>query len=627
MANTIESPKFARIMGAVGTGKSQCLIERVIDLTAAGVKPGSITVVCATPLAARAFSARLANAYPNRAGDIAVETAIDIALEVLADRESVRLTGREPRLLTASEEAFLLEDLKVSGLRPHRLREMLKFFYRSWTELADDDPDWLLPGDEADVHALLKANLSFVRATVEPEAANLAFRCVRALDNLREAHAREHILVDDYQCLSRASQMLVGALATRSLTVAGDPNACVKAYDSYPYAEGLAEFMKTHPDADDEQLTVCRRVQAAGYAARNLLADNPADALDLTWNASTGSGEMMVLEEASPAAEFKRIAHTVAQAMREGELPSRIAVAVPNATWARNISAALRAAGVPTRTLPDFQPARGDIRDKKKCIPARVLTALYLTANPHDAAAWRSWCGYGDYLVNSAAITNLRSFGDKHGLGMVEALEAIADTAGLQDCITGGRRIAEAYQSGRAIIDQVQGLVGRTLLDRLTLLVTGNAESTAPGVLANLCLGSGTDDAATMVQRAARCMVAPVLPDKEAVAVVPYDLMTGLSPNLLVISGFVNGFIPCRDYFDLTVTPLDKQKRMHAQDVRRVYSLVGKAERTLAVTYFTAIDLESAEKLKLKINRIRLEHGRRICSIAPSEFLAQVAAG
>ena len=38
---------------------------------------------------------------------------------------------------------------------------MLKFFYRSWTELvedADGNADWLLAGEEADVHGLLRAS-------------------------------------------------------------------------------------------------------------------------------------------------------------------------------------------------------------------------------------------------------------------------------------------------------------------------------------------------------------------------------------------------------------------------------------------------------------------------------------
>ena len=76
--------------------------------------------------------------------EVTVTTPRALALDVLSDAEAMRWSGREPRLLTAYEELFLLEDMKACGLRPKRLREMLKFFYRSWTELADDDPNWLV---------------------------------------------------------------------------------------------------------------------------------------------------------------------------------------------------------------------------------------------------------------------------------------------------------------------------------------------------------------------------------------------------------------------------------------------------------------------------------------------------
>ena len=127
-----------------------------------------------------------------------------------------------------------------------------------------------------------------------------------------------------------------------------------------------------------------------------------------------------------------------------------------------------------------------------------------------------------------------------------------------------------------------------------------------------------------MAQRARKRLTMPALSGGDAVAVVPYDLMAGLSPDVLVVAGFVNGFIPCRDYFDATVMPLDKQEKTHAADARRVYALVGKANRALALSHFASTDLESASVLKLKIDRIKLRDGVRVCTIAPSDFLATI---
>lgn len=599
---TFETTESLLITGGVGSGKTQRLVERAAALLAEDAAAHSVLVLCATPQAARLFSERLrARAGAERAAGATVTTARALALDVLADDGARRWSGREPRLLAAFEETFLMEDMKVSGLRPKRLREMLKFFYRSWTELADDDPAWLLPGEETDVHALLKANLAFLRAVVEPEAANLAVRYLRACDEARADCSWAHVLVDDYACANRASQTLASLVAARSIAVAGDAETCIEVYDSYPYAAGIDEFLATHPHAVHERLT------ADPDAARSPL----------------------VLRSDTPETEFELVARTVAEALAAGTSARRIVVAVPNGVWSRNVVAALAAQGVRAEALPDVQPLRGDIRAFARCVPARIATALNLASNPDDAAAWRCWCGFGDYLVNSAALASLRARAEEQGIGLVQALETLDGNDDGQ--VVGAQRVAEAYRAGRALIEQVRGLTGEALLDELARVVTAGTEQHAPAVLRERCLADGSsgggtaDDAAAMARRLAERLLAPTLEIADAVAVVPYDLTCGFSPDLLIVAGFVNGFIPSRDYFDATVTPPERQEKMRAIDERRVRALTGKTGRTLALSYFTSTDLESAGKLKLKINRIRLKDGIRTCTIEPSIFLEQLA--
>lgn len=628
---TLES---LRITGSVGTGKTQHLVERVATLLTEGASTSDILVLCATPQAARIFSDRLtACAGLELATKATVITPRALALEVLSNEEALGWSGREPRLLAEFEEKFLMEDMKVSGLRPRRLREMLKFFYRSWSELADDDPAWLLPGEEADVHALLKANLAFMRAVVEPEAANLAVNFLRSHENTRSVHVRAHVLVDDYQRLSRASQILANLVAAQSITIAGDTLACVKSYDSYPYAAGLDEFIALHPNARTDELILSHNSHGAARAAQAVLADPDIAGSSLIVNPTIAPDETTVLISDSPTDEFGCIAQLVADTVKDGTATSDIVVAVPNGTWARNVVAALRDHNLRAEALAESQPIRGDIRDNARCVPARVMTALDLAANPKDAAAWRCWCGYGDYLVNSAAIASIRAFTEEQGIGLVEALDTMSSKAEAPnganlDHVVGAQRVAAAYQAGRKLIEQAGFLTGQALLNELAHLATDGAEATAPATLVNLCLvdNSDEDSAEVMARRARERLLAPQIADAAAVAVVPYDLTVGFSPALLVVSGFVNGFIPCRDYFDSSTTPLDKQEKIHAEDARRVYSLIGKAKHTLALSYFTSIDLEGAGALKLKINRIRMDHGMRICAIAPSEFLEQILA-
>lgn len=632
MSQDTSQVKATRIVGGVGCGKTQELIERVCSLLSNGEKAESVLALCATPQACESFTLRLgtaAKAAGVNADGVTVTTPRALALEVLSDAEAVRWSGREPRLLTAYEELFLLEDMKVSGLRPKRLREMLKFFYRSWTELADDDPSWLLAGEESNVHKLLKGNLAFTRSIAEPEAGNLAVNYLRGHAGARGAHSFAHVLVDDYQRISRASQLLADLVAAETLTIAGDRAACVQVYDSYPYATGLDEFMDAHEGAEDIELSACHACAAGAAAASKLLADPAMQSIAFHVAEGVTAVQTVVLESALPEDEFGAVARFVADAVASGMSPADVTVATPNGVWSRNIVKALLAAKVPAQALADRQPVRGDIRDNDRCVPARVLTALDLVADPDNALAWRCWCGYGDWLANSSAMANLRKHAGEQGQGLVESLRDVQDGAPAAnaddaDRIVGAKRVAEAREAGLALIDSAAGLEGTALLDKLAELVTGQEGTTAPGIVSALCLGEQDNSAAAMAERFRSRLLAPRI-DSAAVQVVPYDQVAGLSPKVLIISGFVNGFIPCREYFDSAEMPLDKQEKEHAKDARRVYAMAGKASEQLVISRFTTTSLETAGVMKLHIGRIRLQDGKRMCVIEPSDFTEQLA--
>ena len=633
MIQDISQIKATRIVGGVGCGKTQELIERACSLLSNGEKAESVLALCATPQACEAFTLRLNAAAKEagvNAGEVTVTTPRALALDVLSDTEAMRWSGRDPRLLTAYEELFLLEDMKVSGLRPKRLREMLKFFYRSWTELADDDPNWLLPGEESNVHTLLKDNLAFTRSIAEPEAGNLAVNYLRTHAGARATHSFAHVLVDDYQRISKASQLLAGLMAAETLTIAGDRAACVQVYDSYPYAEGLDEFMDAHEGAQDIELSACHACAAGAAAASKLLADPAMQSIAFHAAEDVAAGQTTILEAKLPEDEFGAVACFVADAVAGGMSPADIAVATPNGVWSRNVVKALLAAKVPAQALNDRQPVRGDIRDNERCVPARVLTALDLTADPENALAWRCWCGYGDWLANSSAMANLRAYADGQGKGLAEALRDVQDDAlaaneGDADHVVGAKRVADAREAGLALIESAAGLEGTALLDKLAELVMGQEGATAPGIVSTLCLGEQDNSAAAMAKRFRSRLLAPRIDAASAVQVVPYDQVAGLSPKVLIISGFVNGFIPCREYFDGAEMPLDKQEKEHAKDARRVYAMTGKASEQLVVSRFTTTSLETAGVMKLHIGRIRLQDSKRMCVIEPSDFTEQLA--
>lgn len=691
------TPTAVLIEGGVGCGKTAALITRVATLLEDGAAPEDMLVLTATPDAARILAARLIEVVGERGDAVEVTCARDVALGLLASEEGRTFSGRAGRLVTPVELGFIMEDMKVSGLKQRRLREMLKFFYRNWTELAggaDDDDRWLIPGEEADTHALLKDVLRFTGGILEPEASAMAVRFLLACPEVLASAQRAHVLVDDYQMHSRASQHLANLLARDSVIVAADPAAVVEVFDSYPYGEGIGEFTQANEGCERIVLNESHACAAAARAASRLRASLDAGAAPLgdaeaesdapspsqsASSATSGTtatptvpdraaiaASFTALEATDPAAEMASVADAVQTALEAGADPSSIYVLAFHPAWERRVARALEARGIATATPVRGRVAAGDYRDLDRCAAARLLTALALVANAHDALAWRAWCGFGDYLANSAVFADMRAEADARNQSLVAMLDEVAAAAPEEGFPgTGIGRVLDAYRTGRALIERAQGLEGDELIGALADALDLAAEErertmqlaralTAPAPGSD---GSGADtpcgtapstfdspdatastspdaaiaapsDARALIARARRRMNAPIFENPEGRVLVGDSAhLTGRAPAMLVLAGFTNGFFPARDFFDATVTTPDKQKLVRATDTRRLYAAAGKATQRVAASWFTSIGLVEAETLKLEIGRVKLRRGERIAVTTPSIYLTDIDPG
>lgn len=630
------TPEAVLVEGAVACGKTAHLVARVGELLEGGATPADILVLAATPDAAAALRGRLGATWGDAGRAVEATCVREVALELLDSDAGRAFSGRSGRLVTPVELGFIMEDMKTSGLKKRRLREMLKFFYRSWTELAegaDGDESWLLAGEEAEVHGLLKGVLACTGGILEPELAAMALRFLLAHPEELASARRPHVLVDDYQMHSRASQHLANLLARDSVTVTADPTAVVEVFESYPYGEGIGEFTQANPACARVLLEESGACAAAREAAGRLREEVSPGAAPLAGASAEPAASFATLAADSPEAEMSAVADAVAAALAAGADPEDVYVLAFHPAWERAAARALTARGIATAAVAPSRMAVGDYRDARRCAPVRLLTALALAADPDDALAWRCWCGFGDYLANSAAFADLRSGAAAEGRSLVALLDDAAAAAPAEGFPgTGIGRVVEAYRAGQALIARAEGLEGDELLEALAAGL-GDADEAAQalavvrGLTALSALeGAGAPDtAAALIRRARRRMNAPAFEDAPGRVLVG-DLahLVGRSPAVLVLAGFVNGFFPGRDYFDATVTTPDKQKLAQVADTRRLYAAAGKPTGRLIASWFTAIDLVSAEQLKLEIERVALRRGERIARVAPSIYLASL---
>ena len=376
-----------QIAGPNVAARTRMAAERVAELLRCGCDPSDIAVVCSGPQSVGFVRRTLADVagpgLAEQAQVVDVTVARKLAFDVLSHPRSQQSVGRvfpssRPRLLAAFEENVVLEDLKTIGMRPKRLREVLKFIYRGWTELADEGEGWLLTVEEHDIVEFIHAELSYLQGVLEPELCNLAVKAVRKVGASELGVARKHVIACEYQNLSRASQLLCNAIASESIVISADAKACAEVCDSYPYAQGVEEFFQVNPGAE-----TLHAPEGAFVKACVGRWDNPWEEIDAT-------------------------ADAVGRLVAEGVPAANVAVVCLHPLWHRLMVRALESRGVAASALHAPLVFKNDVRDLNDSCATRVVTALRLLADGADSMAWRCWIGFGDYLAKSNVFVERR---------------------------------------------------------------------------------------------------------------------------------------------------------------------------------------------------------------------------
>lgn len=675
-----QSPAFVRngkaclVKGGAAGAVMGEIVQRVQAVLAGGTDPKDVLVLCADPTSAARMQAELGVARAegaagtlaergavrvegadgqvagageagdalevqvgpdvNRAadaGEVQVLTCRELACAVLADPDSAAATGMSfssgrARLLSAYETDFLMEDVKTLGARPKRLREMLKFFYRGWTELADEDPEWLFTVEEIDTFEFLTCELQYLGAMMEPQVSNLATKALRMEGQVRERFARKHVFVYGYQSLSRASQLLCQLVASEELVAGVGPDTGVDVFESYAYPAGVEDFVRLNPAAE---------VVEAG--TQGVAGDKVCDAH--SWK--------------TPADEVEGTADAIAAAVEAGANAEDIAVVTFHPWWTQQMARALQARGLQANAWLGAPKLHGDIRELDRCLGLRTVTLLRLLADEHDGMAWRSWFGFGDYLARSNQFAEMRRrvCGMHIGEGCTVAASKRAevstqeaasvrgegatcgDTRGA--CGEGAAKLSThgnvhgdlaAYgidldSDLKPLFAEVRDLRGPRLLAYLVETLAGPDVPLPASVRPLLALGPDAD-AARMVAELDCLQFFSGVPARAGVTVASFAALADIDFDQVFIVGFANGLFPRADYFDLTKVTVDKQTKMGERDAHAARAMAGLGTRGLHVGSFERCERMLADRMGVKQVRIYAadDFGREMVEAAPSIY-------
>jgi len=569
-----------RITHPLAADIAPVIMERARRYAAQGAP---VLIVCVDDTAVARHRALLAE--DAQLSPIDIVTMDELACRLLALPGVAEAAGRGSRVLTLNEIDVLMEDMKVTGNKPRRLREMLRFFYRCFAEYADERPGWIFTPEEKEVFHVLERNLAARESVLPWEVAGVAYRGIGesgiALEPL-------NVLAVDFGAFSKAEQRLVERIATADLVVSGVDGASVSADEDYPCAEGFAAFC-------DE------RAGSIDLALRPTLADRIC--------------ETAVFD--TPVDEFSQVARMIDERIGEGVAPEQILLGVPNTVWADHMANALAERGVRAFAMERAGKVKGDPRDADRCALLAALTALKLIDDGKDLPALRSWIGFGDYLLCSDSFKALMDHCEADGKSM---LEALGEVAACEPGQTLPFPYAFKFDLPLQALSHIRALCGGK---KGAELVDALAESGVfvPERMRECARNLG--EAGTPAALLAEMLRVPGYADAPvgAVIIAPYALCHGIHVNEVFVTGMVNGFLPHIDALDDDHS-VDHHRLALERDRALLADVEACASRRVHRTLFERDLYDNAHALHMDIARIYCDDGRDIAKIAPSELIA-----
>ncbi|MBO4352150.1 MAG: hypothetical protein J5818_01505 [Eggerthellaceae bacterium] len=573
MASGAETRRAASVL--VVEGHAGDVSKRLASLALQMAERQPIVVV-PTRNHIQSFEKLIAREDAHRASGIELMTIYD--LELLAIRGD-DIQG--VRVALPHEYDLIIEDLKTTGLKPRRVREMVKFFAKGMSQLDDRDQSWFVSDEERDVFNFMLRCLRERGLVMQSQLGGMALTALEQGGGYWD-YGKRVIIVDAYTSLDKSSQLFLEALAPEQLIVGGSSQDCGVLSIAYPDQAGIARLLDAGAG--------CEQLAFSAPRATVMLGDDPVD-------------------------EAKRVARKVREWISTGIDPQDVVVAAPNGAWISEIGRCLDSEGVAFDVVGPPLTSKGSHENEARRSTLAAFAALGLVAYPQGANEWRTWIGLGDWLALSDAWQSARAMAETQETSLMSVIESIAESAEIPDevgdCQSLLQKLLEPVRSGMAVIEACQGKVGKALEDALVLRMGENARLLGIG---------GNEGPVSAYGRLRRDAYDSAPRCNSPVKLMRFGFERGLIPEALAYSGMMEGFMPGSEAVD-DMTPLNKRERLLAEAEASFNAIGGMGASVLAFSCARTMDVEEAARSKAFIERIYVDDHKRKARMAMSRYL------
>ncbi len=599
IAATDNSP--IRVMAGPGTGKSFALKRRLTRLLESAVDPSRLLVVTFTRTAAADLVREIADLGVDGCEDIVASTLHSYCFRLLMKEAVFEFTGRIPRPLVTFtsagvlqfEAAPLLVDLNSPdkfGDKRARTRR-IRAFEALWARLQHEDPGWAADAVDTEFEEVLKAWLDFHQCMLIGELIPESLNFLRNNPASPARDAFDHVLVDEYQDLNKAEQVLIDLLAENGKQgIVGDQDQSIYSF-RHAHPEGIVQFAGAHPGTDDHILDECRRcpklvvAMADQLIRRNHPAGTPAR---LNPRAANPNGDVQIVQWDTLDDEAAGVAAFVIDLVENHNFdPGNILILSPRRLIGYGIRDALVDADIPTHSFYQEEALEEDEAQE-------AFSLLSLLANPQDRVALRFWLGFGSNTWLTAQYALIRQHCESSG-------EPPWDAMGRLACgdlvIVKTSNIRNRFLELQDRLNALTGIIGPELVD--ALFPEGESWAQVLREASLLACDDGEAGSPTALLDYLRTRITqPEMPEHgEFVRVMSLHKSKGLTSRAVIVCGCIEGLIPFRK----DDAPQVQQTAIIQEQRRLFYVAITRCTEVLVLSSFRRLPRKLAYKIGAKV--------------------------
>lgn len=582
-----------RVMAGPGTGKSYAMKRRLMRLLSEGVAPASILAVTFTRTAAADMVKEIRGLGVAGCDRIAAGTLHSFCFGLLMKAGVLAWTKRVPRpLVTFSDKGLLrfeiepmLEDLDRCGefgdLRAKAAR--VRAFEAAWARLQSQDPGQPQTATDREFLEAMVGWLRFHEAMLIGEVVPEALRFVRDNPAHADRPAFGHVVVDEFQDLNKAEQVLLELVTDgQAYAVFGDEDQSIYSF-RHAHPEGIRTFDADHPTTRDHSLQVCQRCPVrVVHAANHFIAQNHAGAAPrLVPKPGNPDGVFHIVQWPRPGDEAHGIARYARHLIEtQGYKPGDILILSPRRKFAYGVRDALCEIGVPSHSFYHEEALEPEEA-------RRAFAYLTLAAKPKDRVALRYLLGCGSPSWEARGYEALRKHCEQSGQDPWDALLALE---GGTLTLPHTKPMVKRFTEVRKELERFGPCDVIALVD--TLLPEG-AEWAAE--LRVAALGGGLEGVgrAELLERLRTHVSQPEIPEDEGhVRVMSLHKSKGLTSMVVIVIGCLEALISNRSP---RPTPAET-----AEERRLFYVALTRCKEVLVLSSFSLMPRKEAYEMGME---------------------------